>query len=487
LFFGRYLRRSRAITVAAFFGQRFNSQRVQTIAGVTIILGLGGYLLAVTQGAAVILAGLTDLSYTQATVVAWASYTVFTMYSGSRGVVLTDTLMFLLFTSVSVVAMFYIIDGQGGWMATMDSLTRLSDKPDMMTWHGRIGADTPWSTPLDYIFWSVILGIAWSVVYAISPWQASRYLIAKNEQVVMRAAVGATIAVTALIAVLYAASVTVNLSKPDIFPHEDTMIWAAKNLMPEFLGALLLAGIMAAALSSASTFLSLVGFSASNDLFGHQDIDEQKMLRISRWLMLLIGSIALVVGLFVPPQIFWLTYFVGTLFASSWGPVAFMSVWSDRITADAAFWGIISGFAFNALPKLFHTLGWVVLPAYLDPILIGGVVSFVVVVVVSRLGAVTDKERQFRLQLHRTPDSERNAGSLRLTLAATAGLVAFGALATVLLMMLYVKPYQESTNTLQPGGGIDWAAGEAILSLSWFVLFAVFGVIAYRVVSKAYR
>jgi sodium/pantothenate symporter len=50
LFFGRYLRRSRAITVAEFFGQRFNSQRVQTAAGLTIIFGLGGYLLAVTQG-----------------------------------------------------------------------------------------------------------------------------------------------------------------------------------------------------------------------------------------------------------------------------------------------------------------------------------------------------------------------------------------------------------------------------------------------------
>lgn len=44
------------------------------------------------------------------------------------------------------------------------------------------------------------------------------------------------------------------------------MIWAAKNLVPKFLGALLLAGIMAAALSSASTFLSLVGFSVSNDI-----------------------------------------------------------------------------------------------------------------------------------------------------------------------------------------------------------------------------
>ena len=43
LFFGRYLRRSRAITVADFLGQRFD-RRVQVVAGLTIVLGLGGYL-----------------------------------------------------------------------------------------------------------------------------------------------------------------------------------------------------------------------------------------------------------------------------------------------------------------------------------------------------------------------------------------------------------------------------------------------------------
>ena len=65
IFFGRYLRRSRATTVADFFGKRFNSPRVQLTAGVTIILALGGYLLAVTQGAAILLSQLTNLSYVQ--------------------------------------------------------------------------------------------------------------------------------------------------------------------------------------------------------------------------------------------------------------------------------------------------------------------------------------------------------------------------------------------------------------------------------------
>ena len=75
IFFGRFLRRSRATTVAAFFGDRFNSPRVQAVAGITIILALGGYLLAVTQGAAILLSQLTNLSYGQSLIVAWLSYT----------------------------------------------------------------------------------------------------------------------------------------------------------------------------------------------------------------------------------------------------------------------------------------------------------------------------------------------------------------------------------------------------------------------------
>ena len=63
--------------VAAFFGERFNSPRVQAVAGITIILALGGYLLAVTQGAGILLTQLTDLTYVQGLIIAWLSYTTF--------------------------------------------------------------------------------------------------------------------------------------------------------------------------------------------------------------------------------------------------------------------------------------------------------------------------------------------------------------------------------------------------------------------------
>jgi Na+/proline symporter len=487
LFFGRYLRRSRALTVSAFFGHRFNSRSVQAAAGVTVVLGLGGYLLAVTQGTAVILSQLTPLSYDQGLLVAWLSYTLFTLYSGSRGVVLTDTLMFLLFTIMTFVALYYIVDVHGGWLATMEGLVQLDSKPELMTWHGVVGPGTEWETPADYAIWSIITGIAWSLVTAVSPWQSSRYLMAKSEHVVIRSACIAAIVVAISNLALYAAATAVNLSKADIFPHEETMIWAAMNMMPPVVGALLLAGVMAAALSSATTFLSLVGFSVSNDVLPRSGKDDQALLRFSRWIMLLVGAVALVISFFMPPDLFWLTYYVGTVFASSWGPVAFMSIWSDTITARAAYWGIISGFAGNVIPRFLDSMGWIALPSYLNPILVGGLLSLVVTIWVSRLGEVSETERARRLALHRLPEEERDAAKTRATQWGAIAVAVFGVCVSALLIVYYIYPYQAATETLAAGQQLDWFTAEALLSLAWAALFVPWGIAAYTMIGRAYR
>ncbi|MCH7534441.1 MAG: sodium:solute symporter family protein, partial [Bacteroidetes bacterium] len=150
LLFGTYLRRSRAPTVADFFGQRFNSHRVQQAAGFTIIVGLGGYLLVVTQGAGILLSDLTDLSYNQSIILAWFSYTIFTLYAGSKGVLITDTLMFLLFTGATVFFVVFIVNDFGGVATSIENLAQLESRPDIASWHGTVGPGTEWPTAMDY-------------------------------------------------------------------------------------------------------------------------------------------------------------------------------------------------------------------------------------------------------------------------------------------------------------------------------------------------
>ena len=467
VFFGRYLRRSRALTVPDFFRSRFNSRRIQVFAGVSIVAGLSAYLLAVTWGMALIITEVTGFSEVIAILMVWFSYTLFTLHSGSRGVILTDTVMFLLFSSIIVVTAFFIVQAAGGWSSVIDSLATYADKPGMIAWHGRVGPDVYWKTPMEALMWASILGVAWGIVVAVSPWQTSRYLMARSEHVVIRSACGALIAMLLLYLVTNFAAATVNLINPDISPPESTMIWVSMNLMPTVLGAILICGVLAAGLSSASTFLSLVGFSVSHDILGSAEETAEKSvepgagenqpsqlsskrLRSARVAMLCVGVTVIVLALLLPRNIYWLTHFAGPLFASSWGVVAFMSIWSRRITESGAFWGMAVGFAVNVGMNALSLAGLVKWPVMADPILVGVVCSYIAVAIVSHRGTATATESAYQRGLHLMPSAERDPETVRQTLLWPKVMVVMGALIAALMTLFYALPYQEAVAEVLP-------------------------------------
>jgi len=397
LFFGRYLRRSRTNTLAEFFGQRFNSKRVQVLAGIT-------------------------------------------MYSGSRGVILTDTLMFLLFTVASAAAVVFLVRDLGGVPSIIEDLVAIEQKKDLMSWHGMIGPGTDWPTAMDYLIWAIVIDISWMLVYMVSPWQSSRHQMARNEHVVLRSAVIAALFVALLQVLVYGMGGIINVGNPEISPPERATIWASLHMLPTVLGALMLAGIMAAVLSSASTFLSLVGFSVSNDIGIHDTDDETKSLRFSRLMMLVTGAAALAAAL-----------------------------------------------VFNVVPKFFTYIGVLELPSYLNPVIIGGLASLLVTMVVSRRTTVSTAEKVYLAKLHERPESEVGQRRTRITLLAPAVLIAVnGVVLPVLLTVYYVLPYQRATGTLAPGGSLDWATGEMALMVSWSVIWIALGIFAIRYILKAY-
>ncbi len=442
LFFGRFIRRARTITVPEFFGQRFNSRRVQMLAGLTIVVGLSCYLLAVTWGVSLVINQVTGIAYPVAIVIAWFGYTAFTMYSGSQGVILTDTIMFTLFATVALLALYFIVDSGGGWFASVQQLAVYEDKQGIISWHGVIGEGSNWQTPGDALIWALILGVAWGVVVAVSPWQTSRYLMARSEHVVIRSACGAAIAMFVLYLVTSFGAAAINLSNPGIDPPESAMIWAAMNLMPPVAGAILVSGIIAAGLSSASTFLSLIGFSATNDILDAPEEAKDRQLKLTRYVMVCISVLVLIFALVLPNNIFWITYFAGPVFASSWGVVAFMSIWSARITEAAAFWGMLSGFLGNIAVNLLALLADIKLPVYLDPILVGGVISLFTVLGVSRAGTVSEQEHAYREALHLTPTEELNKREAALTLRWPKAMIAVGFVMVLVIIYFYALPYE---------------------------------------------
>ncbi|WP_435213764.1 sodium:solute symporter family protein [Luminiphilus sp. nBUS_16] len=483
LFFGTYLRRSETTTVAAFFGERFADPGVQRIAGLTVIIGLGGYLLVVTQGAALLIAELTDIGYVAAVVIAWLSYSIFTLYAGSRGVILSDTLMFLLFTGATLFFAGYLLDEFGGIQQAVEDLTRQEEKPGLTSWHGIIGEGTSWPTPIDFLIWFVVIDLSWSLVYAVSPWQSSRHLMAKSEHVVLRASIYTCIVVIFLQILIYGIGGFINLANPNIDPVETVLIWAATHLVPTFLGALLVAGIVAAALSSASTFLSLVGFSVSRDLMPDRQLTS---LGVTRLAMGTVSVVVLVFSILIPPNVFWITIFIGTVFASSWGPVGLLSIWNKSITARGARWGMLSGLAGNIIPAGLNYLGLISLPSYFEPALLGIVAALIGVWMGSRGQSPSGAEVAYRSKLHTTPSEDLSTKETRITLLAPVLLVGYGLTMPWLLLHYYVRPYQTAAGFLHYGGALNWERLEPWFALGPALLHIPLGILAWHVIRHRY-
>jgi sodium/pantothenate symporter len=246
-------------------------------------------------------------------------------------------------------------------------------------------------------------------------------------------------------------------------------------------------------LSSASTFLSLVGFSVSHDVLGSAARPEEagstsadhhsQRLGAARWSMLAVGLSVIALALLLPRNIFWLTHFAGPLFASSWGVVAFMSIWSHRLTEAGAFWGMATGFAVNVAMNALALIGAVKWPVIADPILVAALSSYLVMSWVSSQGAVSSAERDFRIALHRLPEKETDPAVVKQTLLWPRVMVFGGVVLSALLTIFYALPFGRAVRV----EGISGISGELLLALTYGLVLVVSGRWVWRRVNRDYR
>ena len=441
LFFGRYIRRVGVITMPQYFGDRFNSQRIQSLAGVTTIISMTAYLLAVLQGTTLLMQELTGMSLLVCLLISWACFTSFTFYSGSAGVILTDTLMFIIFIGATILAGPFVFQQAGGLTNLIPNLLASADAPsDILRFHGNLGGGTVFQA-MSYM---ITIGLVWLVTVSVSPWQASRNLMAKNEHVTFRSGTIAAICTIIFLTFLYLMAISLNLINPSIEPTEKVMIWAAFNAMPTLLGVLMLTGIMAAGLSSASTFLSVTGFSATNDVFKLTFKNDKHQLWTSRWIMLGISFIALVLAYFNPPAIRIISWFASTIIAASWGPVAFASIWSNKITEKGAFWGMLCGFMGQIGAESLTRFTAISLGGFFHPFFIGVYLNLLAIYIGSKTSSVTREEKAYLEKMHIIPESELNRDDYKRDKLYAKIMMSSGIVVTVLMVVFWAVPVMNS-------------------------------------------
>lgn len=433
--FGRFVRRSEALTISEYFGRRFNNKKMTKLAGIITIVAVTAYMLSAIQGISTLMEAITGLNYSTCVIIAWFTFATFTIWSGSSGVLITDTIMFLVFLAASIVGIPFIVDNAGGWNFAIGELANSTITPGIISAGGNL--DYLYSTARENITWAVTYGIVWALVVMISPWQTSRYLMAKDEKTVLKSAVYSSAAVITITTLLYFSAAFVQTINPNLVPSQ-SMVWAAMNVMPKLVGVIMLTGILAAGISSASTFLSLIGFALTNDIMDAKNYPVKKQLTISRVGMVVASLLVLVLAYFNPPQIFWIMYFGGTVIASSWAVVAISSVWSKNISFLGAFLGMLLGFVGCAVVKAYTAISGIVLPMYLDPFFIGIVMSVIGVVVGSIIRKPSEKEKEEFTKLHEEKEDIGNMKKYGITY------IGYGIAFLLLMLFAYAIPYMNS-------------------------------------------
>lgn len=441
--FGKYIRRSEVNTIPEFFGKRFASPALRRLSALIMIVAVCAYMLSAIQGVASIMSSISGMSYSLSVVIVTLTFATFTVISGSPGVLLTDTVMFLTFLFAAMLALPYVVKAAGGWFGTIEAMANSDEIPGILSWTNNL--DYMYTSGWKNLAWAVTYGIVWALVVSISPWQTSRYLMAKNEHIVLRSSIWASMGVMCVTIALYFCAVFIRRINSDL-EGSSAIIWAAMNVLPIAVGIVLLTGIMAAGLSSASTFLSLIGFSLASDFVTFVNRGERWNLAVSRVTMLVASAVILIIAYFNPPEIFLIMYFGGTVIASSWAIPSFGSIWSKKLNHSGAFWSMLCGFIGCVVPKAIFALLGVHPPLYLDPFFIGVIMSAVGAVIGSRLGWQSEDELKEREKLFLVPEFQMRPGDKVRTHKLWIVYAAFGLLVGAFFVIMYAMPYMRAVS-----------------------------------------
>lgn len=443
LCFGRYLRRSESKTMPEYFFKRFGDIRNRRLAAVILVASLTAYLLAVMTGTSILLEELTGLSREICIVVAWFTFVSFTIYSGSRGVVLTDLVMVTLFAGCAFIMAPYVFNAQGGLDMLLENLmNNPNTPPGLLDYHGNpAGTYGEGTTAFNAVMYAIAFGIVWLVTVGVSPWQAGRVMMSKSEHVAIRSSAIACILTTLFCTMTYLIAVAMVNIFPNMPDPQRVMIWAAYNVAPPMIGMVVMVGIMAAGLSSATTFLSVVGFSITSDIFKYEFKDDKQQLFYSRVVMVIFGVVALILCLMNLGGIRVITWFASTMIAASWCISAFGSVWSKKLTAKGARWSMAAGFFGFLIAKSLQVFGGVPLQNFLDPFFVGLYLSAIFAVIGTKTSVITKEEIAYREQLHILPKAETAKKDYRIDRNYGYIMIVVGLGVTAFMLFGWALPY----------------------------------------------
>ncbi len=395
----RYSHRLDAITVPQFFSKRWGDERnlLSAIAAVVIIIFFVPYLASGFSACGKLFASLFGVEYITAMLISAAVIVIYTVMGGFLAASFTDLIQSIIMTVALVVVLGFGVVNAGGMGAVLDNARSMAGYLSLSNIHDpATGGSNPYS------LLTICSLLAWGLGYFGMPHILLRFMAIEEEKKLTLSRRVATVWVVISMGVAIIIGVVGNgMTKAGAMEQladAETIIVRIASLIGEhgvlaaLVAGVILAGILAATMSTADSQLLAASSSVSQNLaveFFHLKISGKSVF-VARATMVGVSLLAAFLARDPDSSVFRVVSFAWAGFGAAFGPTVLFALFWKRSTKWGALAGMIAGGAMVFIWKyLIAPMGgaWAIyelLPAF--------IVASVAIVVVSLLTPKPDAE-----------------------------------------------------------------------------------------------
>ena len=383
-----------AITVPEFFSKRFKDDK-KVLLGISALIILIFFIPYTASGFAAIgklFNSLFGFDYMASMLVGAAVVILYTILGGFLAVSTTDLIQSVVMTIALVVVLGFGIEVAGGWGAVVDNARSIPGYLSLVQM-----TDISTGEVTSYGFIKALSMLAWGLGYFGMPHILLRFMAIRDKDEIKTSRRIATVwvVVSMCVAVLIGV-IGYSISAAGIIPmlgtsvESETVIVRLADVMSSHgvlfavVAGVILAGILAATMSTADSQLLAAASSVSQDIaveFLGIRLSEKKSLLVARLTVVGIALVGLVLAWNPDSSVFRVVSFAWAGFGAAFGPVMLLSLFWKRSNRAGAIAGMITGGAMVFLWKYgLAPLGGVfaiyeLLPAFIAALLVNVAVS----------------------------------------------------------------------------------------------------------------
>lgn len=386
----RYSHHCGATTIPAFFSARFRdkSNLLSVIAALVIIIFFVPYTASGFAACGKLFNSLFGINYVTAMVVCAAVIILYTMLGGFLAASTTDFVQSIVMTVALIVVLGYGTVHAGGIDAVMENAKSL---PGYFSVTNIFVPETGGSEP--YSFLTICSLLAWGLGYFGMPHILLRFMAIEDVKkltlsrrvasvwVVISMAVGIFIGVVGL-------GMVANGAMPALDDPERIIVVIARLIsehgaLAALLAGVILAGILAATMSTADSQLLAASSSVSQNIVKEKlakNMSEKTTMLVARLTLVAIAIVAVFLARDENSSVFRVVSFAWAGFGAAFGPVVLFALFWKRTTKWGAFAGMIAGGAMVFIWKYgIATLGGAFAIYELLPAFAAGCIAIIVV------------------------------------------------------------------------------------------------------------